>query len=157
MTGLFNRRKLEHDLRLYYESYVRHAVPTSICMFDLDNLKKVNDSQGHHVGDELIQAAARLCIRALEGKGTACRLGGDEFVVLLPNTGCNAALQWAQQLRGRFNQGLHRFAIDNRFITVSIGVTTMLSGDASFEDALRRVDRALYEAKNLGKNRVVLV
>ena len=65
LTGLFNRRKLEHELTLRFESLARYSVPTSIFLFDLDNLKKVNDTKGHHVGDEMIQVVANICRSAL--------------------------------------------------------------------------------------------
>ncbi|CAM4234556.1 GGDEF domain-containing protein [Vreelandella rituensis] len=95
LTCLFNRRKLERDLTLHYELFERHSVPTSILMFDLDNLKKINDSQGHHVGDEMILAVANVCRLELRKTDTACRFGGDEFVVALPNTEREHAVQFA--------------------------------------------------------------
>lgn len=156
LTGLFNRRKLEYDLRSHYESYVRHAVPTSLCMFDLDNLKKINDTQGHHAGDEIIQAVAHVCLTELQEKGTACRFGGDEFVVTLPHMGREESVQWAEHLRDCIKQGLSRFTVGTIRVTASLGVTTMMPDDASYEDALRRVDHALYEAKGLGKDRIVV-
>jgi len=76
LTGLFNRRKLEHDLTLHYESSVRYCVPTSILMFDLDNLKKINDTKGHYAGDEIIQTMADICRTVLRKTDSACRFGG---------------------------------------------------------------------------------
>lgn len=155
LTGLFNRRKLEHDLRLHYESSLRYSVPTSVFMFDLDNLKKINDTKGHHAGDEIIQAVANICRSAIRKTDIACRFGGDEFVVALPNTGREQAMEFAKRLRDRFRQELSRFSVEGTIVTASIGVTTMAPEDRSYEDTLKRADRALYEAKSMGKDRIV--
>ena len=157
LTGLFNRRKLEHELKLHFESLARYSVPTSIFLFDLDNLKKVNDTKGHHVGDEMIQVVANICRSALRATDFACRLGGDEFVVALPNTGREQAIQFAKRLHDRFRKELSRFSVEGAIVTASIGVTTMVPEDRSYEDTLQRADRALYEAKSMGKDRIVSV
>jgi len=157
LTGLFNRRKLEHELTLHFESLARYSVPTSIFLFDLDNLKKVNDTNGHHVGDEMIQLVANICRSALRATDFACRVGGDEFVVALPNTGREQAIQFAKRLHDRFRKELSRFSVEGTIVTASIVVTTMLPEDRSYEDTLQRADRALYEAKSMGKDRIVSV
>ena len=157
LTGLFNRRKLEHELTLLFESLARYSVPTSIFLFDLDNLKKVNDTKGHHVGDEMIQVVANICRSALRATDFACRLGGDEFVVVLPNTGREQAIQFAKRLHDRLRKELSRFSVEGTIVTASIGVTTMLPEDRSYEETLQRADRALYEAKSMGKDRIVSV
>ena len=154
LTGLFNRRKLEHELTLHFESLARYSVPTSIFLFDLDNLKKVNDTKGHHVGDEMIQVVANICRSALRATDFACRLGGDEFVVVLPNTGREQAIQFAKRLHDRLRKELSRFSVEGTIVTASIGVTTMLPEDRSYEDTLQRADGALYEAKSMGKDRI---
>ena len=124
-------------------------------MFDLDNLKQINDTQGHHVGDEMIQAVANICRSTLRISDTACRFGGDEFVVTLPNTAHEQALQFAKRMHDRFNQELSRFSMEGTVVTASMGVTTMMLEDRSYEDALKRADLALYKAKHMGKNRIV--
>ncbi|MGV3743365.1 MAG: GGDEF domain-containing protein [Burkholderiaceae bacterium] len=155
LTGLFNRRKLEHDLTLHYESSVRHSLPTSILMFDLDNLKKINDTKGHYAGDEIIRAVADICRTALRKTDTACRFGGDEFVIALPNTEREQAMQFAKRLQDRFRKELNRFSVEGTIVTASMGVTTIAPEDRSYEDTLKRADRALYEAKSMGKDRIV--
>lgn len=156
LTGLFNRRKLERDLTLHYETFRRHAVPTSLLMFDLDNLKKINDTRGHHVGDELILAVANICRSELRKTDTACRFGGDEFVIALPNTELSQTVQFAMRLHQSLGEGLRQFAVGSVIATASIGVTTMVSADRSYEDTLQRADRALYDAKGMGKDRVIV-
>lgn len=155
LTGLFNRRKLEHDLTLHYASSARYSVPTSIFMFDLDNFKKINDTKGHHAGDEIIQAVANICRSAIRKTDTAYRFGGDEFVVALPCTGREQAMQFAKRLHDRFRKELSRFSVEGTVVTVSIGVTIIMPEDRSYEDTLKRADRALYEVKSMGKDRIV--
>lgn len=157
LTGLFNRRKMEHDLTLHYEACVRYAVPTSLLMFDLDNFKSVNDTKGHHVGDEMILAVGDICRSLLRKTDTACRFGGDEFVIALPNTSPENALQFAKRLHKQIKVELSRFSAGESGVTASMGVATMAAEDGSYEDALKRADGALYEAKGRGKDRVVLV
>lgn len=157
LTGLFNRRKLERDLTLHYETFVRHSIPTSILMFDLDHLKKINDSLGHHAGDELIRAVGDICRSELRKTDIACRFGGDEFVIALPNTEQEHAEQFADRLCEIFRRGLSQFSMGGIAVTVSMGVTTMMPEDRSCEDTLKRADAALYEAKRGGRNQVVSV
>lgn|SRR5690606_19948012 len=156
LTGVFNRRKLEHDLVVHHEAFMRYAMPTSILIFDLDNFKRINDTQGHIAGDEVIQTVADVCRSELRNTDIACRYGGDEFVIALPNTGRQHAQQFAQRLQGRLREALSRFSAFGAAVTASIGVTTMAPEDGSYEDALKRADRALYEAKSGGKDRVVV-
>ncbi|MGP4846016.1 GGDEF domain-containing protein [Marinobacter sp. 1Y8] len=155
LTGLFNRRKLERDLALHVETFERHSIPTSILMFDLDNLKKINDTLGHHAGDEIIRAVGDICRLELRKTDTACRFGGDEFVIALPNIEREHAVQFADRLRERFTSELSRFSTGGIALTVSIGVATMKAEDRSYEGTLKRADDALYEAKRGGKNRVI--
>lgn len=154
LTGLFNRRKLEDELERHFETFKRHSVPTSLLMFDLDNLKIINDSLGHFVGDELIGTVAELCRVELRMNDIPCRFGGDEFVVALPNLGPEEAARLAERLHGCFEASLRRFSVDEVTATVSMGVTTMVAADASYLDTLNRADVALYEAKKDGKNRI---
>lgn len=156
LTGLFNRRRLEHDLALHFESARRYRIPISLVMFDLDGLKHINDTEGHHAGDETIKAVARTCRSVVRDADTLCRFGGDEFVVALPNTERDSAMRFAARLRDRLREDLGCFSAGGAPVTASIGVTTIMPDDHSYHDTLKRADRALYEAKSLGKNRVVV-
>ncbi|MFD1009028.1 MULTISPECIES: GGDEF domain-containing protein [Oceanisphaera] len=155
LTKLFNRRKLEADLAVHYETFERHAMPISMLIFDLDHLKQINDTQGHHAGDKAILTVADICRAELRKTDVACRFGGDEFVIVLPNTNLVHAAQFAERLRARFNLALSHCSVDGIAVTVSIGVATMAPTDRSYEDTLKRADGALYEAKRNGKNRVI--
>jgi diguanylate cyclase (GGDEF)-like protein len=156
LTRLFNHRKLERDLTLHYETFERYSVPTSILMFDIDNLKKINDTLGHYAGDEIIMAVSNTCRSELRKTDIACRFDGDEFVIGLPNTELEHAVQFANRLCEYFKRELSRFSTDSIATTVSIGVATMVPEDRLYEDTLKRADDALYEAKRSGKNRVIV-
>lgn len=155
LTELFNRRKLEQDLARHYATFIRYGVTTSILMIDLDNLKKLNDSKGHHAGDKLLLAVANVCRAEARVSDTCCRTGGDEFVIALPNTEREQAVHFAERLIDCFMKELSQFSVDEAPATASIGVTAMTPEDASYEDALKRADQALYEAKRTSKGRVV--
>lgn len=156
LTGFFNRRRLERDLTSHYNTFVRYLVPTSILIVDLDNLKQVNDTLGHHAGDDAILTVVNTCKLQLRKTDAAYRFGGDEFVMALPNIELENAIEFANRLREQFQANQDCHSIDGISVTVSIGVTTMLPTDQSYEDALKRADHALYEAKHKGKNKVVL-
>ncbi|MGI5307932.1 diguanylate cyclase [Rheinheimera sp. WS51] len=155
LTGLYNRRKLESELMLHYETFKRHASPMAILILDLDNLKLVNDTYGHQVGDKMILAAANACQQQLRKTDIACRFGGDEFVIVLPNTDLQDTVYFANRLRQSFNQALSPFFLEDAAVSVSIGAASMVASDRSYEDTLRRADNALYAAKRQGKNCVV--
>lgn len=157
LTGLYNRRRMQHDLALHYQTFVRHDIPTAILMLDLDNLKQINDTLGHHTGDKVILAIANICRSQLRQTDIACRFGGDEFVIALPSIESAHAEQFATRLCESVKAELASFSTSGIAATVSIGVTTMLAQDQSYEDALKRVDNALYQAKRNGRNTVVSV
>ncbi|WP_354623477.1 diguanylate cyclase [Psychromonas sp. MME2] len=154
LTALFNRRKLEKDLTSQFEEFIRYKRPTSILIFDLDNLKQINDTNGHHVGDQAIIAIANTCRAQLRKNDIAYRLGGDEFVLVLPNLDLHEAMQFASRLHERFNAALKNFSFAGKYATVSMGGATISSLDNSHENTLKRADGALYQAKRNGKNRV---
>lgn len=155
LSGLYNRRRLERELSNHFELFTRYGTESSLLIFDLDNLKPINDSQGHHRGDQLIKAAADVCKQQLRQNDIACRFGGDEFVIALPNTGLSQAWQCAQRLHELLSMALQDFSVAGISASVSMGVATMSAGDHSFSDALMRADNALYKAKRAGKNQVV--
>lgn len=155
LSGLYNRRRLQRDLVFHYDLFIRHSTPTSLLIFDLDNLKQINDTLGHQAGDEVILAVANICRAQLRKTDIAYRFGGDEFVIALPNIDLKHAAQFADRLRACFKLGLNRFCIDGIAATVSIGVATILSSDQSYEVTLNRADRALYKAKRYGGDNVV--
>jgi len=139
-------------MTLHFEAFSRHSTMTSVVMYDIDNLKLINDTFGHHVGDEAIVVLSKISQSALRKTDIAYRLGGDEFVIVLPGTELDHAIQFTERLKALFIQGLQRFCVDNLKVTVSIGITTTTLKDEFYADTLKRADSALYEAKKNGKN-----
>lgn len=153
LTGVYNRRHYERELRRALETARRTGQLLSIVVFDLDNFKAQNDQHGHLVGDELLKDVGRLLQTSVRQSDMVARYGGEEFVLLLADTGLDAAVQVAEKLC----QLVRREALAGgrvRGLTLSAGVATM-RGDESAESLFARADRALYVAKDQGRDRVV--
>ena len=155
LTGLFNRRRLDRELNINFDKFQNQSIPSSILMFDLDHLKVINDTLGHHAGDNVISAAADVCRSELRNTDVACRYGGDEFVVVLPNTNLEHAVRFANRFREHINTALSSYSNNGLSLSASIGVATALASDICREQVLKRADQALYTAKEKGKNCVV--
>jgi diguanylate cyclase (GGDEF)-like protein len=153
LTGVYNRRYYETELRRALETARRTGQQLSIVVFDLDHFKDYNDRYGHLVGDELLKAVARLIQGSVRQSDMVARYGGEEFVVLLADTGLDAALQVAEKLRQIVRRAL---LADGKVqgLTLSAGVATT-RGEESAEQLFERADRALYAAKDQGRDRVV--
>jgi len=152
LTGLRNRRGFleacDHALRRSRRS----GQPLSVILADLDHFKKVNDARGHAAGDDVLKGVAREFVASLREQDTVGRWGGEEFVVLLPDTDLAGALRAAENLRRRV-EGLAIEAGEG-FLTVSLGVAEYRPG-TDIEETVARADRALYRAKEEGRNRSV--
>jgi diguanylate cyclase (GGDEF)-like protein len=155
LTGLYNRREF---MRLAEREMLRATrVPceTALIMVDLDYFKKINDRHGHPGGDAVLQAVAQRLGRALRSTDTLARLGGEEFIVLLPNTGSEGALQVAARLREAVRHAPVSFEDVDIPVTASLGVSSLRATDKGSVDAVyATADRALYVAKQLGRDRV---
>ncbi len=155
LTGLTNRHGLQLLLRQAQSEAERTKAPLSAIMIDIDHFKQVNDRWGHLAGDELLQGAAARLGHRRRASDIICRWGGEEFLLILKNTAPSAALQIAEDVRSRM--AAEKFALSNAEIavTVSAGVAAYQPGDDA-DSLLWRADRALFEAKNGGRNRVCL-
>ena len=159
LTNLNNRRFLDHHLNLAMARHIRGAAEdvVSVLMLDIDFFKRVNDTYGHDAGDEVIREFARrlsLNVRAID---MPCRFGGEEFVVLMPGTDQPDALHIAERVRSQVADT--PFALtDGRSldVTVSVGVATSRGLGDSPESLLKRADEGVYEAKQTGRNRVIV-
>jgi diguanylate cyclase (GGDEF)-like protein/PAS domain S-box-containing protein len=160
LTGAANRRHFVELALRERERSRRSGAALSLCILDADNFKSINDHFGHVAGDHVLAAIARAASGALRAADVLGRIGGEEFAVLLPDTELAGALVVAERVRasvaasevqsGEPTDGGARPPIK---ATVSVGVA-QLRGDESFEELLKRADRALYAAKALGRNRV---
>jgi diguanylate cyclase (GGDEF)-like protein/PAS domain S-box-containing protein len=157
LTGLSNRRRLMELGINECRRTERFQHSLSLLMVDIDFFKNVNDAWGHQVGDRVICAVADACRdRVRSGVDTVARVGGEEFVVMLPETDYASAHGVADSLR-RAVAELHVPANEeggNVSLTVSVGVATQAGGVPSFEQLMNRADKALYKAKQAGRNNV---
>lgn len=156
LTGVLNRQGMNRDLRREWTRATRTGQPLCVALADLDLFKRINDTWGHGVGDRVLCAAARLFQRRLRPYDTVYRYGGEEFLFCLPNTDAATAGRILDRLR-RVVARLTVTSDDGQPVpvTVSIGVAQMVPG-RSVQEAVSAADRALYAAKDSGRNRVEL-
>ncbi len=156
LTALFNRRAFVSYFEKELSRAKRNAEDISLLMIDIDFFKKINDKYGHHVGDIVLQHFSNVAKNTIRNEDTIGRIGGEEFAVLLPNTTINTAGLIAERLRK---------AIENTFVehegqkitfTVSIGIAMFDDKDMVPEALMKNADDALYNAKENGRNRVML-
>ena len=128
-------------------------------MVDIDRFKSINDLWGHATGDRVIQAVANAMVALTRGQDVVGRLGGEEFLLILAETDGEGALANAERLRETIQNMTSVTSEDNQIVrfTISVGVTSSSPDDAAFADMLGRADKALYAAKNRGRNLVVAV
>ena len=156
LTQLYNRRKLLQLLTENLARFQRYQTPTSILVFDLDNLKKLNDSSGHLMGDKAITTLADICQANLRAQDSASRYGGDEFVILMPHTTTEQAQPIAERLRSECFRRLRALGIAEECASISGGLSEFQCGDTNIDAVISRADGALYQAKAQGRNRIVL-
>lgn len=152
LTQLYNSRHFYQQLEIEINRFNRYSRQLSLLLIDIDHFKRYNDSHGHLEGDKILREAARLIASCMRNLDSAYRYGGEEFTVILPETDISAAANVAQRIRKTIEKNL-RSDVDRETITVSIGVTEYAAGDCLTE-FIRRADRAMYLAKESGRNRI---
>jgi diguanylate cyclase (GGDEF)-like protein/PAS domain S-box-containing protein len=150
LTETYNRLKFDNELELQLEIAQTSATQFGLIMFDLDNFKQINDNFGHDAGDQVLKDIAHLARESIRKTDFLARWGGEEFMILLPNTQLSAVKKIAENLREKIDQYCFK---KPQHITSSFGVTTS-DGMDSCNELIKRVDNALYQSKNEGKNRV---
>lgn len=157
LTGLSNRRYLDNHLKILFNRAQTRGRPLSICITDIDRFKMVNDTHGHDAGDEVLREFSSRVRATVRGADLACRYGGEEFVVVMPDTPADVAAVVAERLRQIIEEKPFRLrGCDIQLdITASMGIATIGDGVETPEQLLKQADRALYEAKTSGRNRVV--
>jgi diguanylate cyclase (GGDEF)-like protein len=154
LTGLYNPRGFAIVANRAFAQASRHARPTSVLMIDCDNLKPVNDKYGHELGSELLRRLAETILAELRYTDVAARYGGDEFVVLLSETPVRGALGVAERIRASAETGLASIDGVRTGSTVSIGLASFPEDGRGLDELVACADRALYRAKEQGRNRV---
>lgn len=156
LTGIYNRRAIEDLARRAIAAARRHGMPMAMMIVDVDHFKRINDQFGHETGDRALMETVHRLRESLRSEDLVGRLGGEEFVALLPNTDAASALAAAERVRAAFADVPMRFDDQSVLVTISAGVALLAPGDLQFSHLLRRADRAMYAAKNAGRNRVML-
>lgn len=159
MAELPNRRKFDEHFSMTWHYNLRDQSPLSIIMIDIDNFKAFNDHYGHQVGDECIKHVAHSFSVCIKRKiDIIARYGGEEFICVLPNTTNSDAVVLAEALRkGVLDLKIpHDFSDANPYVTISLGVSTIIPQyDMRPQELIVDADRALYQAKREGRNRVI--
>lgn len=153
LTGVYNRLYLMNYME---EIFAKKPKTVSVLMFDMDHFKQINDQFGHLTGDMVLKTTANL-IRKMLPTGIIARYGGEEFVIVLPETGEEEAYQFANSIRQMI--GHHQYLISKDksiIVTISVGVANYPLVSNSYEGLLQYADKALYEAKNTGRNKVCI-
>lgn len=155
LTRLYNRRHLYEKLDVELNRCFRGNNPLSLIMADIDHFKRVNDTFGHQMGDEVLTKVADLLQEQLRTYDLAARYGGEEFCLVLPETDLDAASSVAERIRQQVEEMILPAPMENHKLTISFGVAAYDGTiDGSIDEIIRFADDALYEAKNSGRNRV---
>lgn len=155
LTGLNNRRYFDDQLKLELERSRRSGQPVSLLLLDIDRFKRINDDHGHMVGDRALEVLAMELKRQARAGDVVSRFGGEEFVLLMPNTSQASAKTMAERLRSAAEDLKVKHDDKTLRFTVSIGISTGgNTKDSTQEILLASADKALYAAKEGGRNRV---
>lgn len=151
LTGMLNRRYIEERLLEEVKRSNRHGFPMSFMMLDVDNFKTYNDRFGHPAGDEALKLVGHVIRETLRGADVAARFGGEEFAILLPQTTGDEAAAIAERIR----DNMEHTQFPHREVTVSIGIASCSADLCSSSNIISAADKALYEAKRRGRNKVL--
>jgi diguanylate cyclase (GGDEF)-like protein/PAS domain S-box-containing protein len=154
LTGLFNRRYLDEMLERELARARREGPPLTVMMLDIDFFKKLNDTYGHQAGDEVLRRLADLLRKNSRAEDIPCRYGGEEFLLVLPNMGRADALTRAEQWRQEFEAMHITLGQATMRSTISIGIATFPEQGQTRDTLIEAADKALYDAKHNGRNRV---
>jgi diguanylate cyclase (GGDEF)-like protein len=157
LTGLFNRRYMEEALEIETRRAERKGSGIGVIMIDIDHFKSFNDGFGHAAGDDMLRSLGGMILAHLRAGDIACRYGGEEFVLILPEAGVEVAAARAEDLRLRVKT-LEVQSGEQRLgsVSISLGVAVFPRHGKSRDELLAAVDAALYQAKDSGRDRVVV-
>jgi diguanylate cyclase (GGDEF)-like protein len=155
LTKLYNHRHFQDEMARAFEESQRYQRPLSLAIIDIDFFKKINDTYGHAIGDEVLKYIAALFRDSIRSTDLAARYGGEEFAVMMPETELNEAIAFAEKIRTLVEQAVINTATDEIRATVSIGVSSVpFSRISSAKGMVVAADKALYRAKKNGRNQV---
>src|SRR5690606_8896692 len=154
--SLANRKAFLDHMQHHIDQMSHRYTRSSLILLDIDHFKNINDNFGHLFGDKVIRAVSEVLRRNTKGKDLAARFGGEEFIIHLPETDINGARVVAESIRKTIESASIINPMSKKVVsrvTVSLGLTELLPQD-QLEEAIARADKALYNAKNSGRNRV---
>jgi two-component system, cell cycle response regulator len=155
LTNLYNHRHFQDELARAFEESQRYQRPLSLAIVDIDFFKKVNDSHGHAVGDEVLKSLSRIFQKSIRSADLAARYGGEEFAVMMPETNLSEAIVFAEKIRTLVEERAVETQAGPISATVSIGVATVPHSQIrSAKELIVAADKALYRAKKNGRNQV---
>jgi len=152
LTGALTRRGFRDEAERALALALRHDHALSCIVLDLDHFKKVNDTHGHAIGDRVLSEAVKACLERVRTTDILGRIGGEEFAIVLPHAGAADALAVAETIRSALEQRVIVLPEESLRVSASFGVATRGDADISLDELLRRADRALYAAKDAGRN-----
>jgi len=155
LTGIFNRRQFLAMGEIEISKFYRYHRPLSMIIYDVDLFKAVNDTYGHQAGDAVLKEMTKAVQLQLRGTDIVGRVGGEEFGIILPETTISDAVLVAERIRTAIDNFVFEFRGATLHITASFGVTCLRDEDRSLDKIFNRADDALYDAKELGRNRVI--
>ncbi|MFW5891535.1 MAG: GGDEF domain-containing protein [bacterium] len=151
LTGLSNRRHFMEYFGKMISNAKRHSIPLSLIMCDLDRFKNINDSYGHNLGDKVLKNVGKILQKETRDEDLAARIGGEEFTIILNGTTLEGGYNYAERIRKKISE-LELKQLPET-VTISIGITELKESDDQ-DSFLKRADKALYKAKNNGRNQV---
>jgi diguanylate cyclase len=157
LTGLLNRKAFDKQMLDSVAECAKAGTPMVLMLLDIDFFKKFNDTYGHQVGDQVLRLVARTLTDNVKGRDFAARYGGEEFAIILPDTPISAGLRVAEVLRKSVEskEVINKASNENMGrITLSIGISEY-TGNEEIPALIERTDKALYDAKRAGRNRVI--
>lgn len=153
LTKVYNRRKFDENLEREISRTKRSDIPFSLLMFDIDYFKQVNDSFGHQVGDQILKGLSQSILSETRSEDTFARFGGEEFILILYNSTIKQAQVKAEKIRTIIKK--EKFSLEVN-ITISVGITQFSNSDTLYT-IVNRVDKALYKAKESGRDQVSIL
>jgi diguanylate cyclase (GGDEF)-like protein len=157
LTGLYNRRYFFQAAEQSLQTAKRNKQQICLLMTDLDYFKSVNDIHGHLVGDEVLRHVSSIIAGTVRESDICARFGGEEFIVLLQNTVASGAVTIAEKIRANIENSPYVSGDLTLNLTISIGVSQIGNEKGGINMTLDNADKALYQAKNSGRNRVCLI